>query len=131
ESLIDALDAIGEPVRYAIIEVSADLRERQRARLAPHADWVAWLDAMSASFEGCVVANEVLDAMPVCLFRWDETGQLWERGVVALPADGGAAASAFAWQDRPAPPELAAALAARLPPLPGYSSEINLRAEAW
>src|SRR5690606_22939237 len=33
--------------------------------------------------------------------------------------------------ERPAGPDLAAALAERMPPLPGYRSEINLQAEAW
>lgn len=130
ESLIDALDGMGLAVRYAIVEVSGDLRARQRERLARHADRITWLDALPDGFAGCVIANEVLDAIPVRLFRWDEQGRPCERGVVSLTAESGVGPG-FAWQDRPAPPELAAALQARMPPLPGYVSEINLRAEAW
>jgi len=124
DAALDAWDAMGLPVRYAILEISADLRQRQRQRLARHGARVQWLDALPSAFEGCVLANEVLDAMPVRLFRWDEGGRLQERGV--RRADDG-----FAWEDRPAPPDLAAAVAGRMPPLPGYVSEINLRAEAW
>ena len=38
---------------------------------------------------------------------------------------------AFIWEDRPANTALAQAVAARMPALPGYLSEINLQGEAW
>ncbi|KAB0595685.1 SAM-dependent methyltransferase, partial [Castellaniella defragrans] len=41
------------------------------------------------------------------------------------------AAAPFRWAARPAPPPTATALAARMPPLPGYQSEMNPQAEAW
>jgi SAM-dependent MidA family methyltransferase len=125
ESVLDALDGLMPGTQYRIIEVSADLRARQQARLARFGNRVQWLDALPEAFSGCVLANEVLDAMPVSLFRWSEDGSLLERGV-ATDADG-----AFIWQDRPASAELARAVSARMPPLPGYASEINLQAEAW
>jgi SAM-dependent MidA family methyltransferase len=57
------------PGRYRILDVSADLRERQRAALAgsvPHLlDRVDWLDRLPDGHAGVIVANEVLDAMPV------------------------------------------------------------------
>jgi len=124
--VLNELDALGlTQTRYFILEVSADLRQRQAERLAPHGGRVQWLEALPSSFSGCVLANEVLDAMPVRLFCWSASGQVLERGV-ALDAAGG-----FVWEDRPAPAELAQAVAARMPPLPGYVSEINLQAEAW
>lgn len=125
EGLLDSLDALGLPVRYEILELSADLRARQQQRLARFGDRVQWRDTLPASWQGCVVANEVLDAMPVKLFRWDDNGQLLERHI-GLAADGG-----FLWLDRPAAAALADQVASRMPPLPGYASEINLRAEAW
>ncbi|MET0988684.1 MAG: SAM-dependent methyltransferase, partial [Steroidobacteraceae bacterium] len=61
------------PTRYSILEVSADLRERQQATVmerVPHLkERVHWLDALPATFEGVMLANEVLDAMPVERFR--------------------------------------------------------------
>ncbi|MCD0503496.1 class I SAM-dependent methyltransferase [Bordetella petrii] len=125
DSVLAGLDAQGMSAQYRIIEVSADLRARQQARLAAHGARVQWLDALPDSYTGCVLANEVLDAMPVSLFRWSDDGMVLERGV-AVDAAGG-----FTWEDRPAGLELARAVAARMPPLPGYVSEINLQGEAW
>lgn len=114
------LDALGTSVRrYAIIDVSTTLRERQRERLARFGDRVQWLSALPDAMHGVVVGNEVLDAMPVKLLAWD--GARWlERGV-ALAADG-----RFAWQDRPT--ALAPPLDAAQPEphfTPGYVTEIH------
>ena len=60
-----------------ILEISADLKERQRTLLhaaLPHLrDRVVWLDALPEPFDGVILANEVLDALPVIRFRWDGT----------------------------------------------------------
>ena len=126
EGVLRELDALGQAhTDYLILEVSADLRAVQAKRLAPFGARVRWLDALPASFSGCVLANEVLDAMPVSLFRWSEDAMPLERGVALGAHD------EFVWEDRPASPALAAALAGRMPALPGYVSEINLQAEAW
>jgi len=133
-SLIPALRNLGLDPHYHILEVSAALRERQQARLHPLHARVQWLDALPNSFMGCVLANEVLDAMPATLFRWDEQGQLMELGVVchADPAPSVIQAPrAFALAQRPAPPTLRNLVTARMPPLPGYRSECNPHAEAW
>jgi SAM-dependent MidA family methyltransferase len=79
------LDALGVlPERYCMLEVSAELRERQReavaglpARLASR---VVWLDALPAAFKGFIAANEVLDVVPVHLLVM-RGGRLCERGV--------------------------------------------------
>jgi SAM-dependent MidA family methyltransferase len=57
------------PERYFILEVSADLRERQRERIghlpAELRERVVWLDALPArALRGVILANEVLDALP-------------------------------------------------------------------
>lgn len=63
------------PESYLILEPSADLRERQRQRLEQELpallDRVTWLDRPPEQFAGVLVANEVLDALPVELFHWD------------------------------------------------------------
>ena len=114
------LAELGDEVRhYRIVELSAVLRERQRERLAPWSGRVLWHDTLPETFEGVVVGNEVLDAMPVQLLRWD--GNAWfERGVVA--AEGG-----FEWADRPTAlrPPLADGL------VPGSVIEIHPQAEAF
>lgn len=103
--LLAALDAgaaeDAPPVRYAIVELSGALRERQRARLAAYGDRVRWLDAWPERIEGVVVGNEVLDAMPVTmLVRQD--GAWHERGVALHPAST-VEAPRFAFADRHEP----------------------------
>lgn len=128
-----AVDILGElaridalPARYEILEVSADLRARQQAALEREPRWlrdrVHWLDALPARFDGVILANEVLDALPVEVVRWTDAGPL-ARGVVT---DGGG----FAWQDRPITDPGLRTRAEALDLAPGYCSEIGLAAEA-
>ncbi len=58
------------PAEYWILDLSADLRQRQREtleQLVPHLlPRVQWLDSLPASpFSGMILANEVLDALTV------------------------------------------------------------------
>ena len=70
---------------YQIVEVSSELRARQQRALANYPQ-VEWLDAPPAAFTGLVIANEVLDAMPVpLLVRRD--GRWLERGVALDGSD--------------------------------------------
>ena len=128
-----AVDLLGElerlgalPARYCILEVSADLRERQQrtiARALPHLrERVQWLDELPAHFSGAILGNEVLDALPVDLVHWTADASL-VRGV-ALDGDN------FAWQDRRIADPLLHARAAALNLAPGYLSEISLAADA-
>ena len=120
EGLLDALDAVGHEVRrYSIVDLSGTLRERQQARLARFGSRVQWLDVLPERFDGVLLGNEVLDAMPVQLLAFD--GAAWaERGVIA---DG----EGFAWSDRPTAlrPPLDAAF------VPGSVTEIAPQAEAF
>lgn len=119
------------PERYAILDLSADLRARQRetiAAAAPHLlDRVTWLERLPDDFCGVVVANELLDALPAHLVAWRQSG-IFERGV------GLDAAGRFSWHDRPASgPLLAAAeeIAGQCDLPDNYLSEISLAARAW
>jgi SAM-dependent MidA family methyltransferase len=119
------------PDSYAILEVSADLRARQqvllRERLPHLLERVHWLDELPEKFSGAIVANEVLDALPVHLVHWRDSA-VTERGVALakstppddLRKDGtegsgnpsaypsrvrlsgglGAASHSFVWQER-------------------------------
>jgi SAM-dependent MidA family methyltransferase len=96
----DMLAELGQlgslPDSYSILEVSADLRARQQALICerlPHLlDRMRWLDVLPEKFSGAVVANEVLDALPVHLLHWRDSA-ITERGV-ALGEHG------FVWQER-------------------------------
>jgi len=72
------------PKHYFILEVSGELRKRQKElfeKFAPHLlSRVGWLEHMPTKFKGLILANEVLDAMPVHLVVWRGTS-LFERGV--------------------------------------------------
>ena len=137
--ILQSLAADGRlPARYAILEVSADLAQRQRERLAklPREirERVAWLDRLPEQpIDGVILANEVLDALPCRRFTL-RGGAVREVGV-AVDAS---ASGAVAFVEREAAPdgELAsawAALQAELhEPLPeGYTSEICLRVAPW
>ncbi|MDP2761152.1 MAG: class I SAM-dependent methyltransferase [Sideroxyarcus sp.] len=98
-----ALDILGElerrdvlPESYSILEVSADLRERQQALLQeqlPHLfERIHWLDILPEKISGAIVGNEVLDALPAHLLHWSE-GHILERGVATED-------SRFVWQER-------------------------------
>ena len=123
EQVLDALDADGSPaVRYAIVELSASLRERQQQRLARFGQRVRWLDALPETIEAVVIGNEVLDAMPVQLVvrREDETGWL-ERGVTLDPA------GELVFADR----DSDLSIPYDGPVLPGMVTEIHPQAEAF
>lgn len=121
----DVLQALEQrdclPPHYYILEVSADLRERQQAFLnaqVPHlSSRVVWLEHLPDRFCGTVLANEVLDAMPVHLIEWRGNDVL-ERGVVwRESADDGRIAQlngTFAWQGRPLADETLLATAEEL-----------------
>jgi SAM-dependent MidA family methyltransferase len=133
--ILEALAASGTlPDRYAILEVGADLAERQRERLrklpAELRERVVWLDRLpDRPIRGVILANEVLDALPCRRFMLSG-GRVRELGV-ALEEDG-----AILERDRAPDEALASACAALLGELPaplpdGYSSELCLRIAPW
>jgi SAM-dependent MidA family methyltransferase len=132
-AMLAELEALGRlPGRYRILDVSADLRERQRATIegaVPQLlERVEWLDRWPAPFTGVVVANEVLDAMPVERFAW--------RGGVVETLGVSSGGDAFQWAAVPAPGALRdrveliqSEIGADWPD--GYVSEVNLGLEPW
>jgi SAM-dependent MidA family methyltransferase len=115
------------PSRYRLLEVSPELRERQRAHLETRVPKllprVEWIDVLPRRWCGAVVANEVLDAVPPHLVaRKDDAW--FERGVTH---DDGQ----LCFADRPlANGALRDSAQARFPPEGDYASEINPAAQA-
>ncbi len=168
---------------YSILEVSADLRERQQTLLA--AQKITWLNALPDQIEGLVIVNEVLDAIPCEIVRFHNAHYEQARVVLLpthepqrgcdlqsplpvkgrarvgmvfaptsaenhpppnLPLEGGGTTQfvdtirangagesenhfAWVWQPLQTGPLLDAAKL-RVPPIEGYTTEINLEAEA-
>jgi SAM-dependent MidA family methyltransferase len=130
-TILADLEAIGHlPEHYYLIELSGFLRQRQQEtleRYVPHLmDRVQWLDHWPDSgFKGVVLANEVLDAMPVQCFTLAE-GEIFERRVTDTE-------NGFAWQDNPADEGLKKQVRDLMPePVTGiYHSEWNPWLRPW
>jgi SAM-dependent MidA family methyltransferase len=120
---LERLDSL--PARYLIVEVSAALREEQSQTLAARvpalADRVQWLERLPQTpVNGVIVANEVMDALPVKRFQASANGV---EELVVTDAGG-----RFGWDTAAPAPALLRALAeieqARGAALPaGYVSE--------
>lgn len=128
--LLDAFAALGRrDVVYRILEPSADFRERQQRALQRFGDRVAWLAALPAEpFDGAIVANEVIDALPVTRFV--------KRGGRVLPLGVGIENGRLAAVEGPETPELREAVERietelGAPLTDGYRSEVCLALPGW
>ena len=118
---VSILNEISVP--YLVLETSSELKQRQRQILG---DSVQWLDRLPQDFRGVMLANEVVDAMPVHALAWTRSGVL-ERGVCANEGQ-------LAWCDRAADgPVLSESrkIQVELPSSGRYESELALFARAW
>ena len=96
--LAAALLARGE-FSMELIEVSGGLRQLQ-AKTTEGLGTIVWRDELAPGFAGLVIANEVLDAMPVKCFEWIGDDQVLEWGVAL--GSGADADAPLRWQSRPA-----------------------------
>jgi len=125
-SALAAKDAL--PERYCLLEVSPDLRARQREHLhnrvpalLPRAEWI---DVLPERWTGVLLANEMLDAVPPHLVA-RLNGAWFERGVEV------GAAGDLRFADRPlASSALREAARVRFPGEGDYLSEVNPAAQA-
>ena len=127
--ILAELERLGQlPTSYDIVDLSPDLKQRQRTTLqtrVPHLlDRVRWLDALPQQFAGFIVGNEVLDAMPCALVYRDENGALFERGVVWRE-------DSLAYEDQPLNHGELFDLASELNLPSGYVTEIQPQAHAF
>ena len=114
------------PLRYLILELSPDLRDRSRDTIAQRAprlvERVAWLNGLPREFTGVVIGNEVLDAMPTHVFQRDG-GSVREMGVAITDGK-------FHWAPRSSG-SAPAGLEPSLFPADGYRSEVQFVARAF
>lgn len=128
--ILRALEQLGQlPKHYDILEISAELQQRQQMTIEQHlphlAQRVRWLNVLPERFDGLIFANEVLDATPVHLVIW-ENGNIFEQGVAWHD-------QRFIWRPRPLTGGELLEIAQRLPPAQNrdmtdsrYLSEISL-----
>jgi SAM-dependent MidA family methyltransferase len=138
-TVLEELAALGQlPDRYFILEVSSDLIERQRERLqalppalAARVEWISrW---PQPPVKGVLLANEVLDALPVERFIVGRRGA-GDESIHALGV--GLGASGFEWREMPPGAELASLARAILndapTPIPrGYVAEVCPLVAPW
>ncbi|MGB0722985.1 MAG: class I SAM-dependent methyltransferase [Gammaproteobacteria bacterium] len=127
------LDALGvPPEHWTFLDLSGELAERQRHTLRTHTPALAhlgdWPGTLPDGFRGCVIANELLDAMPVRRFR-RTAGDVEELGVSG-------ARGHYQWASQAADDTLRAAVdgietAIGGPLPPGYTSEWNPHLQPW
>lgn len=130
----DLLANLASPPReYLILEPSAPLRDVQRETLgdlpARLRERVRWIDTPpEAAFEGVIVGNEVIDALPVARFEIGDDGPLEQ----CVDFDG----ERFHWTRRAPRPRVREAveglqrrLGGRLPV--GYANEIAVDLPGW
>jgi len=119
--------------QYCILERSAELKQRQQQtiiEIAPQlSKKVQWLDSLPTSFSGVVIANELLDAMPVQRFK-KKNQSVVELTVAFKDAQ-------FVWQEVTSSGSRLEARVSKIERslgvefLENYQSEINFAAEDW
>ncbi len=129
-TLLQSLESMDRlPARYQILEVSAELRQRQRETLGQRCpgllERVSWLDQPPEDpWSGVLLANEVVDALPARRFVRRDEG--WDETRVGLGAEG------LQWVATPADQQDAAALDRRAGiPDPGYHTEYQPMMAPW
>ena len=124
-----SLDAL--PDEYRILEVSPELTSRQaetiERELPELRERVRWLDSLPEAHRGVVIANEVLDALPVERFVRRESVRQ-----IRVTEEG----EGFRFVEADAPPMLQEAVFAIEDDLSralerGYTSEVSLGAPGW
>lgn len=113
---------------YYIVDVSPELKQRQlaliQAQQPQHADKVVFLESLPEQFDGVIVGNEVLDAMPCEVVRWHSDG-IKQMGVAINDGH-------FTWQERDLQDAFVLAAAQRLQPeTRPFTSELHLSQSAF
>jgi SAM-dependent MidA family methyltransferase len=116
-------------LHYRIVEPFPILRERQQATIqadgsedfTASVDWISSLDELEP-FTGVHFSNELLDAMPVHLVRFDKA---WRERYVGL------AQNEFTFVDESLSNQQLEAFLPHLPAVDDYVTELNLAALSW
>jgi SAM-dependent MidA family methyltransferase len=124
------LESMPVLAHYRILDLSADLRQRQQQYLEERLSTelfhkIEWLEHLPRGFDGIVLANEVLDAMPVHILNKQDD---WQELGVTYRGQG------FEWQAMALTEAVGVMrrIESQLGELPrDYSSELNLNYQPW
>ena len=131
EAILNRLHELGFSLdAYEIIEISPDLASRQQLRLSHlitdqgSSTACRWLDTLPQDYDGVIIANEVIDAIPCDVIIFENGFWYW-RGVTFENTQ-------FAWKtgkpvDQNELPEIL--LSGNFPE--GYTTELHPQAQAW
>ncbi|HHB92375.1 MAG TPA: SAM-dependent methyltransferase [Thioploca sp.] len=123
---LEKLDCL--PTHYFILEISSNLQLQQKAMFEAQApqflSLVKWLSKLPAEpLQGIILANEVMDAIPVQIFTV-QADNISESHITY-------ADNSFQWQEQVTSNEILQQAVTKLELPVGYVSEINLALLAW
>jgi SAM-dependent MidA family methyltransferase len=115
---------------YDILDLSADLIERQKSRLAESFPMVTWINQLPKNFTGIILANEVLDAMPIELITYQNQGWVFKDVTLAKESTEDAISFRHCLGKEVSQAMLPECLNQQSFEN-GYTTEINVNAKAW
>ncbi len=130
ESILNTLNNEGVSIdSYNILDLSADLIERQKNRLAGRAEKIQWLTELPQKFTGVILANEVLDAMPIELVTYIDGA--WQYKDVCSNKNSDDSITFTFCPGQKVPEELIPNYLQTANLLNGYTTELHPQSQAW
>jgi SAM-dependent MidA family methyltransferase len=123
-----------EIASYSILDLSADLIERQQSRLAQPFPMVNWITQLPKNFTGIILANEVLDAMPIELITYQDQQWVFKDVALAKESTEDASEDTIGFRHclgKEVPQAILPACLRQQSFENGYTTEINVNAKAW
>jgi SAM-dependent MidA family methyltransferase len=135
ESILTELQRQGIKLdSYSILDLSADLIERQQSRLSPQFDQVTWINQLPKNFTGIILANEVLDAMPIELITYQNQQWVFKDVTLATESSEDASENTISFRHclgKEVPLAILPECLQEQSFENGYTTEINVNAKAW
>jgi SAM-dependent MidA family methyltransferase len=119
---------------YSILDLSADLIERQQSRLAQPFPVVNWINQLPKNFTGIILANEVLDAMPIELITYQDQQWVFKDVTLAKGSTEDASEDTIGFKHclgKEVPQAMLPECLRQQSFENGYTTEINVNAKAW
>jgi SAM-dependent MidA family methyltransferase len=119
---------------YSILDLSADLIERQQSKLAQAFPMVNWINQLPKNFTGIILANEVLDAMPIELITYQDQQWVFKDVTLAKESTEDTSEDTIGFRHclgKEVPQVILPECLRQQSFENGYTTEININAKAW